>query len=315
MRFRGEFLVISDSVMMPCTDSGLLLIDKPVGPSSAHVVHRVKKILVAKRVGHLGTLDPFASGLLPIGVNEGTKIADIFLGGAKSYRAVMVLGTATDSQDATGKIIDERPVPLLTDDDLRRLEIKFSGAQTQVPPMFSALKKDGVRLYELARQGRQIERAPRAIQIDWLALRRLSDTDIEFDVTCSRGTYVRTLAADMGMELGCGAHLKSLRRLSCDHLSLQDALTIEQLEAAVSGGTVPLITLAQALSHLPAVTWDGRSIARLRQGQQEVLSQLKLPVQGAPLLSILDHASALIALAQWSEDSPGGRWRLYRVFH
>ena len=104
--------------------------------------------------------------LLPIGVNEGTKIADIFLGGVKSYRAVMVLGIATDSQDATGKIIDERPVPVLTDDDLRRLEAKFFGAQTQVPPMFSALKKDGVRLYELARQGQEIERAPRSIQID-----------------------------------------------------------------------------------------------------------------------------------------------------
>ncbi len=155
---------------MTYIQSGLLLIDKPEGPSSAHVVHRVKKILGAKRVGHLGTLDPFASGLLPIGVNEGTKIADIFLGGAKSYRAVMVLGVATDSQDATGKVIDERPVPVLADSDLRRLEEKFSGAQTQVPPMFSALKKDGVRLYELARQGQEIERAPRSIQVDGLEL-------------------------------------------------------------------------------------------------------------------------------------------------
>jgi tRNA pseudouridine55 synthase len=300
---------------MPFTQSGLLLIDKAEGPSSAHVVHRVKKILGARRVGHLGTLDPFASGLLPIGVNEGTKIADIFLAGAKSYRAVMVLGIATDSQDATGKIIDERPVPVFADDDLRRLEAKFSGAQTQVPPMFSALKKDGVRLYELARQGQQIERAPRSIQIDRLELRRLSDIEIEFEVSCSRGTYVRTLAADMGLELGCGAHLKKLRRLACDHLSLEDAVTIEQLEDAAQDGAVPLVTLAKALSHLPAMAWDGRSIARLRQGQQEVLSQLRLPAKGATLLSILDQAGALIALVQWSEDLPGGRWRLYRVFH
>lgn len=300
---------------MPFTQSGLLLIDKPEGPSSAYVVHRVKKILGAKRVGHLGTLDPFASGLLPIGVNEGTKIADIFLGGAKSYRAVMVLGIATDSQDATGKIIDERPVPVLADDDLRRLEAKFAGAQTQVPPMFSALKKDGVRLYELARQGREIERVPRSIQIDRLELRRLSDTEIEFEVTCSRGTYVRTLAVDMGTELGCGAHLKRLRRLSCDHLSLAAAVSIEQLEAAMDGGAVPLITLAKALEHLPAVAWDDRSIARLRQGQQEVLSLLLLPAKSATLLSILDRTGGLVALAQWTEDLPGGRWRLYRVFH
>ena len=300
---------------MTYIQSGLLLIDKPEGPSSAHVVHRVKKILGAKRVGHLGTLDPFASGLLPIGVNEGTKIADIFLGGAKSYRAVMVLGIATDSQDATGRVIDERAVPVLKDEDLRRLEQKFSGAQTQVPPMFSALKKDGVRLYELARQGQEIERAPRSIQIDRLDLRRLSDTEIEFEVTCSRGTYVRTMAADMGSELGCGAHLKKLRRLTCDHLSLANATTIERLEAAMEGGTVPLVTLAKALSHLPAVTWDSGSIARLRQGQQEMLSQLRLPAHGASLLSILDQAGELVALVQWTEDLPGARWRLYRVFH
>ena len=299
---------------MPFTQSGLLLIDKPEGPSSAHVVHRVKTILGAKRVGHLGTLDPFASGLLPIGVNDGTKIADIFLGGAKSYRAVMVLGVATDSQDSTGKIIDARPVPVLADDDLRRLEAKFSGAQTQVPPMFSALKKDGVRLYELARQGQEIERAPRAIQIDRLELSRVSEAEIEFEVTCSRGTYVRTLAADMGSELGCGAHLRKLRRLACDHLSLQDAVSIEQLETAMDGGIVPLVTLAKALGHLPAVTWDAGSIVRLRQGQQEVLSQLRLPVKGATLLSILDQSGSLVALVQWSEELPGGRWRLYRVF-
>jgi tRNA pseudouridine55 synthase len=227
----------------------------------------------------------------------------------------MVLGVATDSQDATGKVIDERPVPVLADSDLRRLEAKFSGAQTQVPPMFSALKKDGVRLYELARQGQEIERAPRSIQIDGLDLRRLSDTEIEFEVTCSRGTYVRTLAADMGAELGCGAHLKKLRRLACDHLALANAITIEQLEAAMAGGTVPLVTLAKALSHLPAVVWDSRSIARLRQGQQEVLSQLRLPAKDASLLSILDQAGELIALVQWTEDLPGARWRLYRVFH
>lgn len=313
--FSDKFLLTLDNEMMPFTQSGLLLIDKPEGPSSAHVVHLVKKILGAKRVGHLGTLDPFASGLLPIGVNEGTKIADIFLGGTKSYRAVMVLGVATDSQDATGKVIDERPVPALADDDLRRLEKKFSGALTQVPPMFSALKKDGVRLYELARQGQEIERAPRSIQIDRLELFHLSDAEIEFEVTCSRGTYVRTLAADMGLELGCGAHLKKLRRLSCDHLTLAEAVPIEQLEASRNVGTVPLVKLANALSHLPAVIWDGRPIARLRQGQQEVLSQLRLPARGESLLSILDQAGELIALVQWTEDLPGGRWRLYRVFH
>ncbi len=146
-------------------------------------------------------------------------------------------------------------------------------------------------------------------------LRRLSDTEIEFEVTCSRGTYVRTLAADMGTELGCGAHLIKLRRLACDHLSLAQATTIDQLEVAMASGVVPLVTLAKALSHLPAVVWDSRSIARLRQGQQEMLSQLTVPAHGASLLSILDQAGELVALVRWTEDLPGARWRLYRVFH
>src|SRR5215218_1676603 len=128
---------------MIMNESGIILVDKPEGPSSAQVVHRAKKILHAKKVGHLGTLDPFASGLLLLGVNEGSKIADIFLGGPQSYREDMVLGVSTDSQDATGQVLQTRPVPALTDCELTALEQKFTGALEQIPPMFSALKKDG----------------------------------------------------------------------------------------------------------------------------------------------------------------------------
>jgi tRNA pseudouridine55 synthase len=227
----------------------------------------------------------------------------------------MVLGLETDTQDSTGKVVAERSVPALVEADLRRLEHEFTGEQLQVPPMFSALKKDGVRLYRLARQGKEIERAARQIRIDRLSLRRLSATEIEFDVTCSRGTYVRTLAADMGKALGCGAHLKSLRRVGCDHLTLAQALTLEQLQARAQQGESPLLSMASALRHLPAVTWQSRLIARLRLGQQEVLSQLNKPPDGAKLLSIVDPRGGLAALVQWTDDLPGGRWRLYRVFH
>src|SRR5215470_17138832 len=133
------------------TQSGLLLVDKPAGPSSAHVVSRVKKVLGAKKVGHLGTLDPFASGLLLLGINEGTKVADIFLSAPKSYRGVMVLEVETDSQDATGTILQVRPLPAVGKIELRDLERQFSNDILQVPPMFSALKKQGVPLYTLAR--------------------------------------------------------------------------------------------------------------------------------------------------------------------
>ena len=299
---------------MITTRSGVLLIDKPVGPSSAQVVHRVKTILGAKKVGHLGTLDPFASGLLLIGVNEGTKIADIFLSGAKSYIGVMVLGVETDSQDCTGKVIETRPVPPVGGAELTMLEHKFSGDLRQIPPMFSALKKDGVRLYQLARQGKEIPREARPIRIVALTLRQLSETEIEFEVTCSRGTYVRTLAADMGTELGCGAHLKSLRRMACDHLSIDQALTPDQLAERCATGETPLVSLRSALSHLPAVAWRSQLISRLRLGQQDVLAQLGRPREGEKLLGILDPRGALAALAEWTDDVAVGRWRLLRIF-
>jgi len=299
---------------MITTQSGVLLIDKPVGPSSAQVVHRVKTILGAKKVGHLGTLDPFASGLLLIGVNEGTKIADIFLSGAKSYVGVMVLGVETDSQDCTGKVIETRPVPPVGGAELTMLENKFIGDLRQIPPMFSALKKDGVRLYQLARQGKEIPREARAIRVKTLTLRQLSETEIEFEVTCSRGTYVRTLAADMGTELGCGAHLKTLRRMACDHLSIDKALTPDQLAERCATGETPLLSLRSALSHLPAVAWRSQLISRLRLGQQEVLAQLGRPREGEKLLGILDPRGGLVALAEWTDDVAVGRWRLLRIF-
>ena len=300
---------------MAMTRSGILLIDKPEGPSSAQVVYRVKNMLGAKKVGHLGTLDPFASGLLLVGVNEGTKIADIFLGGVKSYRGVIALGVDTDSQDATGKIVMQRPVPALGEADLRGLERKFTGELQQVPPMFSALKRDGVRLYRLARQGKEVPREPRRIRVEALRITQLSEVDLEFVATCSRGTYVRTLAADMGKELGCGAHLKKLRRTACDHLGVEKAIGLDELESRCAADGVPLLSLRDALVHVPAVTWQSRLLSRLRLGQQELLGQIGKPQSCESLVGILDPRGELAALAKWTEDLPGGRWRLYRVFH
>ncbi len=297
------------------TQSGLLLIDKPEGPSSAHVVARVKKILGAKKVGHLGTLDPFASGLLVLGVNEGTKVADIFFGAVKSYRGVMVLGVETDSQDSTGNILATRPVPTVREEELVALGEKFTGDLYQIPPMFSALKKDGVRLYRLARQGKEIPRERRSIRVGKLQLRKLNEVELEFDVTCSRGTYVRTLAADMGKHLGCGAHLKTLRRTACGHLTVEQAITMDEIERLDTKGKVPLIALHSALSHLRAVTWPNQSLRRLRLGQQEILGQIGKPLAGEELVRIQDPCGELAALARWSEQIPGGGWRLFRVFH
>lgn len=293
-------------------DSGLLLIDKPEGPSSAQVVHRVKVLLGAKKIGHLGTLDPFASGLLLLGVNEGTKIADVFLAAPKSYRGVLVMGVETDSQDATGSVVQVRTVPALGRAELGDLERRFSGNLRQVPPMFSALKRAGVPLYRLARQGKEVPREPRSIRVEKLRLNRLTNDEIEMELTCSRGTYVRTLAADMGKFLGCGAHLKSLRRIACGHLTVDRAVTLDAVERLRV--KVPLLSLEKALEQLRAITWEGQGLARLRLGQQEILRQMDKPVGEEKLARILDPQGRLVALVEWIEDIPQGRWRLVRMF-
>lgn len=295
-------------------ESGILLVDKPEGPSSAQVVQKVKSILGAKKVGHLGTLDPFASGLLPLGINEGTKIADIFLAAQKGYSGVIVLGVETETQDSTGKVLKTRAVPSLGERELQGLSQAFTGALSQTPPMFSALKKSGVRLYELARQGKSIPREPRAIKIEKLTLWKLGSNEVCFEIVCSKGTYVRALAADVGEFLGCGAHLKSLRRLSCGHLAVDQALSLDEIaKLKESGGEIPLLSLSHALGHLRKMCLEDASLSRLRKGQQEVLSGLAGPEEGEKLVRLVDAEENLAALAEWA-DAAGGRWRLLRVF-
>ena len=299
---------------MALTQSGILLIDKSEGPSSAQVVSRVKRLFQAKKVGHLGTLDPFASGLLLVGINEGTKIADIFLGATKSYRGTMVLGVETDSQDVTGKVVRERSVPSIGETELRSLEEKFTGELQQVPPMFSALKKHGVRLYRLARQGKEIPREPRNVKVDALRINKVADAELEFEVTCSRGTYVRTLAADIGQALGCGAYLKTLRRMACGHLKVEQSVTIDELEGQFERGSIPIISLRTALDHMRMVDWEGRRLSQLRLGQQQVLAQIGERRAGERLVGIIDPRGELAAIAEWTEDLTEGRWRLFRLF-
>jgi tRNA pseudouridine55 synthase len=296
------------------TKSGLLLVDKPEGPSSAHVVHRAKVSLGAKKVGHLGTLDPFASGLLLLGINEGTKVSDIFLRAPKRYRGVVTLGVATDSQDSTGVVVKTGPVPPLADRELRDLEQRFSGELQQTPPMFSALKKDGVRLYKLARQGKEVPRQPRTIQIDFIRLQQINCTEVSLDVSCSRGTYVRTLASDLGEALGCGAHLKSLRRIACGHLRIEQAVTLGEIEQFATRAESALISLSNALSHLRAIAWEHRWLARLRLGRQEGLSQIGKPLEKEEIVRLVDARGDLVALIGWNEELSGGGWRLLRVF-
>jgi tRNA pseudouridine55 synthase len=208
---------------------GVLLVDKPKGLTSHDVVDRIRRHFGFKKVGHCGTLDPAATGLLVIVLERATKLQDHFMADDKTYEGTMLLGVATDSQDADGAVLAEKPVPPLTADDVEQVFTKFRGDLQQVPPMVSALKYKGQPLYKLARKGKTVEREPRAVHIYDLRLLAFDLPRVEFRVTCTKGTYVRTLCADIGDIIGCGAHLAGLRRLRSGKLDVKDARTLDQL--------------------------------------------------------------------------------------
>lgn len=209
---------------------GILLIDKPQGPTSHDVVDRVRRKLKMKRIGHAGTLDPNATGLLIILVGKATKVSQYLMSLDKEYQGEMKLGETTDSYDVEGTVTETREVPALPQADIEAAFATFKGDQYQTPPMFSAKKIDGVPLYKLARKGKEVAREPRFIRINELAIVEMNLPMIHFYVSCTKGTYIRTLAHDIGQKLGCGAHLTDLRRTRSDRFDIDDAVMLEDFE-------------------------------------------------------------------------------------
>ncbi|MBW2514032.1 MAG: tRNA pseudouridine(55) synthase TruB, partial [Deltaproteobacteria bacterium] len=209
---------------------GFVVIDKPENLSSARVVSHVKRTLNAKKVGHAGTLDPFATGVMICCVNRATRLARFFLEGDKTYEALLHLGLETDTQDATGHRISERQVPECSKVEIQHIFSSFVGPLDQVPPVYSALKHNGVPLYRHARRGKPIQKPARRIVVRGIDITQIQLPYIRFEVTCSAGTYVRTLAADIGKAIGCGGHLKQLRRTRSAGFSIADAMTLEAFE-------------------------------------------------------------------------------------
>jgi tRNA pseudouridine55 synthase len=209
---------------------GVLLVDKAKGMTSHDVVAIVRRALGMKKVGHCGTLDPLATGLLIIVLGRGTKIQDLLMSEDKEYVGTMTLGVTTDSQDADGAVVEELPVPDLQREQIEAAFSKFDGDFYQMPPMVSAIKKDGVALYKLARQGKVVEREPRFVHVFAHEIQEVRLPEIDFRVVCSKGFYVRTYAFDIGNELGCGAHLKELRRTKSGRFTLDRSVTVEQLQ-------------------------------------------------------------------------------------
>jgi tRNA pseudouridine55 synthase len=216
--------------MQSQTLDGVLLVDKAQGMTSHDVVAIVRRRLGIKKVGHCGTLDPLATGLLIIVIGRGTKIQDLLMAEDKEYEGTMKLGVTTSSQDADGETLDTRPVPALTPAQITVSFEKFKGDFYQLPPMVSAIKKEGVPLYKLARQGKTVEREPRFVHVFSYAINAIRLPEIDFRVTCSKGFYVRTYASDIGDDLGCGAHLSALRRTKSGRFTLEHAVTVEELQ-------------------------------------------------------------------------------------
>lgn len=252
---------------------GFIVVDKPVGPSSHGVVSAVRRILKQKKAGHTGTLDPFATGVLPVAVGEATKAIPYLDESVKEYRAVMYLGAATDTQDSTGRIISTAGYAGMTHERLAEAFSRFTGTISQRPPMYSAVKLDGIPLYKLARRGEEVDRAAREITVHSISIEQVELPFVTFSVVCSRGTYVRTLAADLGELLGCGAHLSSLRRLRSGPFNETQAISLESLQELHAGGQVPaiLITPYQALSHLRDL--------RLTAGGAKKVSNGRIPAE------------------------------------
>ncbi len=295
---------------------GIIVVDKPAGLTSHAVVARVRHLSGMRRVGHAGTLDPLATGVLLVCLGQATRLAEYLTASPKRYRATIILGVATDTYDREGQVVRRSPVRA-TRADLEAALRTFIGRIMQTPPMYSALKRDGIPLYRLARRGQVVEREARPVEIHALQLIEWSppgpngaEATVVVEVTCSPGTYIRSLAHDLGERLGCGAHLAGLVRLASGDFRLEQAVTLDELAAAFAAGTWPryLLPLDAALAGLPALSLRPEQVARVRQG-------MFLPVQlGDPAgpARAYDSQGRLLAVLKRTPD--GERWHPDKVF-
>jgi len=256
---------------------GVVLLDKPAGMSSQGAVTAVKRAFNADKAGHTGTLDPMATGLLPICLGEATKYSQDLLEADKTYIAQVKFGSRTDTGDAEGQIIEELPLPVFTSEAdfksaLDTLLPKFTGPISQVPPMYSALKRDGKPLYEYARAGVELERTPRDITIHSIRWTAFNWPEATLEVSCSKGTYIRVLAEDIGNALGCGAHLVGLRRTEVGHLNLEQSFSIESIQGGFKNTADFILPVDALLQTLPHLTVDEQQAKRLEMGQRVPLN-------------------------------------------
>lgn len=248
--------------------NGILNVNKPAGYTSHDVVNVIRRLTGERRCGHTGTLDPGATGVLPVCVGKATRVSEYVLQMDKTYRAAIQLGTATDTEDAQGQTVAQKPVPALTVPEVEQALSQFLGISFQIPPMYSAIRQGGRRLYEYARQGQSLERAPRKIEIYCLKLLSLLPENLIIEVKCSRGTYVRTLCREIAEKLGTTGHMAALIRVAVGPFLLENAQSLEEMQSLAESGQLPAVLLPMdtALSHLPAVRLPMNTENRIKSG-------------------------------------------------
>ena len=249
--------------------SGVITVDKPPNVSSAWVVAKVKRILQARKVGHTGTLDPMATGVLVCCINKATRIAQFLIQNKKMYCATMHLGIETDTQDATGKVVSNTGIDEINADQIGRVIKEFEGTYLQSPPAFSALKMKGIPLYRYARSGRPVHKPARQVRIDAIDIISIQMPHVQFDVSCSSGTYIRSLCADIGKKLGCGGHLQALRRTECGRFTIDTALTVPEIETFSNQDRISekMISMSDALPDMPEIKANKSLTLQIKHGR------------------------------------------------
>jgi tRNA pseudouridine55 synthase len=284
---------------------GIVLLDKPRGLSSNHALQQVRRILSAAKAGHAGTLDPMATGMLPLCFGQATKTCGLILGASKAYRVCLRLGTATDTGDATGQAVSHAPVPALDPAAIARVLADLEGASEQVPPMYSALKHAGERMYELARRGESVARAARRIELRRLRLNRVSHDEIDFDVECSKGTYIRVLGEKIAARLGCVGHLSGLRRLWVAPFQSEPMVCLDEITswpgtpAPGESGPPWLLPIDRALAGLPRLDLGPTDSAAIRHGRPV---QLEMSLPEGSNVRAYDTTGLLLGLLRIGTD-------------
>lgn len=284
---------------------GILLLDKPLGLSSNQALQQARRLFEAEKAGHTGSLDPLATGMLPICFGEATKLCGLLLDSDKAYVARLRLGARTSTGDAEGQVVERSDADPIRREDFEALKPRFLGAIRQIPPMYSALKHEGRRLYELAREGESVERAPREVTIHALDFGPIEQGELDLRVRCSKGTYIRTLGEDLAAALGQCAHLAALRRTSVEPFGAQRVWSWAELEALAAEGREKLDTvllpLVSAVTNWPQVRIGGEQLHRLSRGQAVKAGQVP-DSAGESQIAVLDEAGVLRAVGRYGQE-------------